>query len=756
MLRKQTFWGGVHPAGRKELSSGAPLEDCPPPREVVIPLLQHIGKPCTPLVKAGDHVDMGQKIGDGEGLCVPVHASVSGTVKAVEPRSHPSGQPHLAVVIENDFQNTYHSAVPPCADTDALDADALIRRIREAGLVGMGGATFPTDIKANIGKVETLIANACECEPYITADDALLCTDADRAIRGLRLLRQLLKPRRTVIAIEDNKERAVSILTDKLKQQDEVELVVLPTRYPQGAEKQLIQAVTGRQVPSGGFPKDVGCAVFNIATCASVCRAVADGEPILRRIVTITGHGIKEPKNLIVPIGTPFAHAIEAAGGLQGDVWKVIAGGPMMGRSQADLSTPVIKGTNAIVALTSADDLESPHPSCIRCGRCVSVCPMGLQPLYLYRFSRCRDVGMLRQYSILDCVECGCCAYTCPGKLPIVAGGKTAGKGGTIMRFAMSSSPHIRCGDNTRRIMLDVLIALLPTLLAGTIFFGLRCLLLAAVSIAAAGLAEALWSKLTGRYQTVEDLSAAVTGLLLALTLPATVPYWMAAVGAVFAVIVVKAAFGGLGQNIFNPALAARALLLLLFPASMTRFAAPGASVPLDLGSADVVTAATPLHSMVMPALPDVPLSEMFLGSIGGCIGEVSALALLIGGGYLVVRGVIKLRIPLSYLGTMAVLSFAFAPMEPLRWMLYSLLGGGVLLGALFMASDYATSPATPGGQVLYGIGCGVLTVLFRSAGLYPEGVTYAILLMNAASWLLERFTPTRLFGAPQRKGGLR
>lgn len=188
----------------------------------------------------------------------------------------------------------------------------------------------------------------------------------------------------------------------------------------------------------------------------------------------------------------------------------------------------------------------------------------------------------------------------------------------------------------------------------------------------------------------------------------------------------------------------------------MTRFAAPGASVPLDLGSADVVTAATPLHSMVMPALPDVPLSEMFLGSIGGCIGEVSALALLIGGGYLVVRGVIKLRIPVSYLGTMAVLSFAFAPMEPLRWMLYSLLGGGVLLGALFMASDYATSPATPGGQVLYGIGCGVLTVLFRSAGLYPEGVTYAILLMNAASWLLERFTPTRLFGAPQRKGGLR
>ena len=323
------------------------------------------------------------------------------------------------------------------------------------------------------------------------------------------------------------------------------------------------------------------------------------------------------------------------------------------------------------------------------------------------------------------------------------------------MNFAMSSSPHIRCGDTTRRIMLDVLIALVPTLVAGTIVFGPRCLVVAAVSTAAAVVGEALWRLLTGQYQTIGDLSAAVTGLLLALTLPATVPYWMAAVGAVFAVVVVKGFFGGLGQNIFNPALAARALLVLLFPAAVTRIAPPGTSIPLS-GTVDVATAATPLHSMVMPALPEASLADMFLGNIGGCIGEVSSLALLIGGAYLVFRQVIKLRIPVSYLGTVAVLSFAFAPLEPLQWMLYSLLSGGVLLGALFMASDYATSPATPGGQVLYGMGCGVLTVVFRSVGLYPEGVTYAILLMNAASWLLEHFTPTRLFGAPQRKGGLR
>lgn len=418
MLRKQTFWGGVHPAGRKELSSGAPLEDCPPPREVVIPLLQHLGKPCTPLVKAGDHVDMGQKIGDGEGLCVPVHASVSGTVKAVEPRSHPSGQPHLAVVIENDFQNTYHSAVPPCADTDALDADALIRRIREAGLVGMGGATFPTDIKANIGKVETLIANACECEPYITADDALLCTDADRAIRGLRLLRQLLKPRRTVIAIEDNKERAVSILTDKLKQQDEVELVVLPTRYPQGAEKQLIQAVTGRQVPPGHLPFSVGCAVFNAGTVAAVYRAVYEGKPVTKRIVTVTGEGVKEPKNLIVRIGTPFAQVIEAAGGLTEDACKVLSGGPMMGTAQGELAAPVLKGTNAVLCLTSANPTPE-RPVCIRCSKCVEVCPMHLQPLYLYRYEAAGNLDALQALHVTDCIECGCCSYTCPGQLPL-------------------------------------------------------------------------------------------------------------------------------------------------------------------------------------------------------------------------------------------------------------------------------------------------------------------------------------------------
>lgn len=418
---RSKFWGGVHPAGRKELSADTPPTPVSAPAQVAVPLQQHVGKPCAPLVSVGDKVKMGQKIGDGKGMCAPVHAPVSGTVIAVEPRPHPNGTLCPAVVIENDGKDTFESALTPHPDPSSLSADELIECIHEAGIVGMGGATFPTDIKASIGKVETLIANACECEPYITADDVLICTDADRAIRGLLILAQILKPRRTVIAIEDNKAKAIAILQEKLRSVPQVELAVLPTRYPQGAEKQLIQVITGRQVPSRGLPRDVGCAVFNIATCASVERAVVEGEPVLRRIVTVTGPGVKEPRNLLVPIGLTFGEAVEAAGGLTGDVWKVLSGGPMMGHAQADLSASITKGVNAIVALTQAENGEAEHPACIRCGKCVAVCPMGLQPLYLYRFSKAGDSGTLRYYNVMDCIECGCCAYTCPGKLPIVA-----------------------------------------------------------------------------------------------------------------------------------------------------------------------------------------------------------------------------------------------------------------------------------------------------------------------------------------------
>ena len=318
------------------------------------------------------------------------------------------------------------------------------------------------------------------------------------------------------------------------------------------------------------------------------------------------------------------------------------------------------------------------------------------------------------------------------------------------MNLTVSASPHIRGKDTTARLMLDVVIALLPALAAGMLFQGPRAGLVAAVCVLSAMAGEWLLRLVLRRHNTLPDGSALVTGLLLALTLPASAPYYVAAAGGLFAVVVVKGLCGGLGQNTFNPALGARAFLILLFPACLTRFPAQGSALFLgELNPADVVTGATPLHHMQMPALPDVSLLDLFLGRAGGCIGEVSALALLLGGGWLVFRRVITLRIPAAYLGTVAVLTLVFSKGDsPILWMAYSLLSGGVLLGALFMATDYATSPVGPLAQIVYGIGCGALTVVFRYTGLFPEGVTYAILLMNAAAWLLDQYLVPRRFGA--------
>ena len=308
------------------------------------------------------------------------------------------------------------------------------------------------------------------------------------------------------------------------------------------------------------------------------------------------------------------------------------------------------------------------------------------------------------------------------------------------MKFVVTSSPHIRGKRNTQQIMLDVVIALLPALLAGTMIFGMRALIVALVCIAAAVVAEWVCGMILYHRNTVKDVSSVVTGLLLALTLPATVPYWLAAAGSVFAIVVVKGFGGGLGKNVFNPALGARAFMMLFWPVHLVRYIAPG--------TVDGVASATPLHHMVMPALPTESIGQMFMGNIGGTIGEVCTLALLIGGIYLIAKGVISARIPVSYLGTVAVLTLVFSKGDnAFLWMLYSLLGGGVVLGALFMATDYATSPVTPKGQIIYGIGCGVLTVIFRYFGLFPEGVTYAILLMNACAWAIDRYSAPRRFG---------
>ena len=426
---KHLFFGGIHPKYNKEMSKKRPELRTIEPDTVVIPMVQHIGAPCTPLVKVGDRVKKGQKIGDGEGLCVPVHASVSGTVKAIEPRPHVRGGLVNAVVIANDFKNEMVTMDLPESD------DEILHAIREAGIVGMGGAAFPGNVKAlgAMGNVDTLIANGCECEPYITADDTLLRISPEQVLEGMMLLRSLLDPQRTVLAVEDNKTEAIEELRKLQPSYPDIELVILPTRYPQGSEKQLIQAVTGRQVPPGQLPVKVGCAVFNVSTFAAIYRAAKLGTALTGRIVTVSGEAIASPQNFMVPIGTSFHDLIEIAGGLHDKTERVISGGPMMGVAQSDLSVPVVKATNSILCLLKDVNGAAENPVCLRCGKCVSVCPMRLQPLYMYRFTNVGRVDELMRMNLLDCMECGSCAFTCPGKLPLV---ETFRKGKQMVREA--------------------------------------------------------------------------------------------------------------------------------------------------------------------------------------------------------------------------------------------------------------------------------------------------------------------------------
>ena len=413
---KHLFFGGIHPKYNKEMSTTSIDFRIIAPAQVVIPMQQHIGAPCTPLVQVGDTVKLGQKIGDGEGLCVPVHASVSGKVIAIEPRPHTSGRNVLAVVIENDFQDTAVTAPIPSTEDEILGA------IREAGIVGMGGAAFPGNVKAlsAMGNVDTVIANACECEPYITADDSLLRTNPEQVLEGMMILEGILHPKQLVLAVEDNKAQAIAKLRSLLPKYPGIDLRVLPTRYPQGAEKQLIQSVTGRQVLPGKLPVSVGCAVFNVSTFAAIFRAVRQGTPLTRRIVTVSGEAIDKPQNFIVPIGTSFHDLLEAAGGLHDKTERVISGGPMMGFAQSDLSVPVIKATNSVLCLLKDKNGAAENPVCLRCGKCVSVCPMRLQPLYMYRFVKAGALKELERLNLMDCMECGSCAFTCPDKLPLV------------------------------------------------------------------------------------------------------------------------------------------------------------------------------------------------------------------------------------------------------------------------------------------------------------------------------------------------
>lgn len=423
-IRTLTFKGGTHPPHSKKATEGLALERAKEPKIVVIPMQQHIGAPCDPIVQVGDEVRVGQKIGEAKGfVSSPVHSSVSGKVTAVEPRLYSGGIAVPCVVIESDMQNTLSADIAPRGNLADLSPDDIKGIIKEAGIVGMGGAAFPTHVKLAPPpdkKVDTVILNGAECEPYLTSDHRLMLEYPEDVVFGLQALMKALDVKKGYIGIETNKPDAIEKIFEAAKGIEEIEVVALKTKYPQGAEKQLIYACTKREVPSGGLPADAGVVVNNVGTAAAVAKAIKTGMPLIERIVTVTGEGVNNPKNLIVKIGTSFREIIEQCGGLKGKVGKVIAGGPMMGITQFSLDIPAIKGTSGILVL-SEEEARLPEPSnCIRCGKCVEVCPINLMPVNISAYSLANRHEQAEAINAMDCIECGSCSFVCPAKRPLV------------------------------------------------------------------------------------------------------------------------------------------------------------------------------------------------------------------------------------------------------------------------------------------------------------------------------------------------
>lgn len=421
-MAKFTFTGGVHPYDGKELSKDKPIQDVLPGGEMVFPLSQHIGAAAKPVVEKGERVLAGQKIAESGGfVSAPVYASASGIVKAVEPRRVVTGDSIMSIVLENDG---LYEAVDfyPMAPLGKLDKDEILQIIREAGIVGMGGAGFPTHVKLSPkepDKIEYVIANCAECEPYLTSDYRRMLEEPEKLIGGLRIVLKLFDNARGILAVEDNKPDCISLLRQLTKDDRRISVKALRTKYPQGAERQLIYAATGRKINSAMLPADAGCIVNNVDTLVSVYRAVAEGRPLMERIVTVTGDAVMQPRNFRVRIGTSYSRLLEAAGGFKGTPEKIICGGPMMGFGMFDLEVPVTKTSTALLAL-SRDDVSAMEPGpCINCGRCVEVCPGRVVPSRLADYAEHFEEEAFLKNNGMECCECGCCSYICPAKRPL-------------------------------------------------------------------------------------------------------------------------------------------------------------------------------------------------------------------------------------------------------------------------------------------------------------------------------------------------
>lgn len=422
-MELKTFRGGIHPPYQKEATAGKATEDISLPAEVVIPMQQHVGAPNSPTVSVGDRVEVGQKVGATEAfVSAPVHSSVAGTVKAIEERKNFAGANVMCVVIGVD-QNQ------PAKFTEKRDVGNLtpeqIREIaKEAGLVGMGGAAFPCSVKLAPPAdkpIDTVIINACECEPFLTCDHRLMLERPEDLIAGLKLMMKAVGAKKGYIGVEANKMDAADKLSAAVAKDSDIEVTLLEVKYPEGAEKMLIDAITGRRVPPGKLPSEVGVLVQNVQTAVALYDAAATGKPVIERVVTVTGPGIKNPRNVMVKVGTPIAHVIEECGGIIGNPGKVIMGGPMTGFAQKDLSAVCQKGTSGILILTEEAVEQSEEQKCVGCDKCLDVCAMFLTPNFIVKHARRGEWDKADKYGARDCFECGCCSYVCPARIPHVA-----------------------------------------------------------------------------------------------------------------------------------------------------------------------------------------------------------------------------------------------------------------------------------------------------------------------------------------------
>jgi len=425
MMRLKTFRQGIHPAYKKSSTQDEKIRRISPPREVILPLQQHIGAPCQSLVKRGDEVRKGDRIAEAASfVSAPIHASISGKVTAVELAPHPVVGKFKSISIrgegaEEDWEGLHENNI----DLSQLDPQGIRDRVKEAGIVGLGGATFPTHVKLTPPKkkpVDTVILNGCECEPYLTGDYRLMLEEPDKCLFGLKATIRAVGAERGYVAIENNKMDAVALFQDKVAGDDNIEVVALRTKYPQGGEKMLVKAILNREVPSEGIPLDVGVVVSNVGTAVAITECLTLNKPLIERVVTVSGSMVRKPANLLVPLGTPFATFLEECDVDVDKVDRVIMGGPMMGISQSTLQVPVVKGTTAILVLREEEVMVPLEDACIRCARCVDHCPLSLVPAELARLAKNSKWERLRDYHIVDCMECGCCAYVCPARIPIV------------------------------------------------------------------------------------------------------------------------------------------------------------------------------------------------------------------------------------------------------------------------------------------------------------------------------------------------